>query len=75
MDSTGKLSVETMERIIKLLKEGNSTQSLAKHVGCSQSAVSKIWSEYKQNGKIVKGKHAGQTRKMLKCQERKLKAK
>uniref|UniRef100_A0A4W6E2X4 Transposase Tc1-like domain-containing protein n=1 Tax=Lates calcarifer TaxID=8187 RepID=A0A4W6E2X4_LATCA len=33
------------ERIIKLLKEGKSSRSVAKDVGCSQSAVSKIWTK------------------------------
>jgi len=33
---------------------------VAKDVGCSQLAVSEIWSKYKQNGKIVKGKHTNQ---------------
>ena len=33
------------------------TQSVAKDVGCSQSAVSKIWCKYKQHGKVIKGRH------------------
>uniref|UniRef100_A0A3B4YMY3 Transposase Tc1-like domain-containing protein n=1 Tax=Seriola lalandi dorsalis TaxID=1841481 RepID=A0A3B4YMY3_SERLL len=44
------------------------------YVGCSQSAVSKIWTKYKQNGKVVKGKHTGRPRKTSKRQDRKLKA-
>uniref|UniRef100_A0A4W6BLW5 Transposase Tc1-like domain-containing protein n=1 Tax=Lates calcarifer TaxID=8187 RepID=A0A4W6BLW5_LATCA len=51
------------ERIIKLLKEGKSSRSVAKDVGCSQSAVSKIWTKYKQHGKVTS-----------KRQDRKLKA-
>ena len=70
MAPTRELSVETMERIIKLLKEGNSTRSVVKDVGCFQSAVSKIWSKYTQNGKVVKGKHTGRSKR----QDRKLKA-
>uniref|UniRef100_A0A4W6EZN1 Transposase Tc1-like domain-containing protein n=1 Tax=Lates calcarifer TaxID=8187 RepID=A0A4W6EZN1_LATCA len=68
------MSIETKERIIKLLKEGKSSRSVAKDVGCSQSAVSKIWTKYKQHGKVVKGKHTGRPRKTSKRQDRKLKA-
>uniref|UniRef100_A0A3B3QDG3 Transposase Tc1-like domain-containing protein n=1 Tax=Paramormyrops kingsleyae TaxID=1676925 RepID=A0A3B3QDG3_9TELE len=74
MVRAGELSVETIERIIKLLQGGKSTRSVAKDVGRSQSAVSKIWSRYKQNGKVVKGKHTGRRRKTSKRQDRKLKA-
>ncbi|CAI9608265.1 unnamed protein product [Staurois parvus] len=38
------------------------------------SAVSKIWTKYKSNGKVVKGKHTGRPRKTSKCQDRQLKA-
>uniref|UniRef100_A0A3B5BLK5 Transposase Tc1-like domain-containing protein n=1 Tax=Stegastes partitus TaxID=144197 RepID=A0A3B5BLK5_9TELE len=62
------------KRIIKLLKEGKSSRIVAKDVGCSQSAVSKIWTKYKQHGKVVKGKHTGRPRKTSKHQDRKLKA-
>ncbi len=74
MAPTRELSVETMERIIKLLQEGNPSRSVAKEVGCSQSAVSKIWCKYKQNGKVTKGKHTSRPRKTSKRQDRKLKA-
>jgi transposase len=57
---------------IKLFKEGKSSRNVAKDVGCSQSAVSKIW--YKQHGKVVKGKHTGRPRKTSKRQDRKLRA-
>uniref|UniRef100_A0A8C5GL78 Uncharacterized protein n=1 Tax=Gouania willdenowi TaxID=441366 RepID=A0A8C5GL78_GOUWI len=60
------MSVETKERIIKLLKEGKSSRNVAKDVGCSQSGVSKIWTKYKQHGKVVKGKHTGKRRKTSK---------
>jgi len=55
--------VETMERIINVPQEGRSTQSVAKDVGCSQAAVPKVWSNYKLNEKVVKGKHTGRLRK------------
>lgn len=41
---------KTMERILKLLKEGKSSGVVAKDA-CSQSAVSKIWTKYKHLGK------------------------
>uniref|UniRef100_A0A672I151 Transposase Tc1-like domain-containing protein n=1 Tax=Salarias fasciatus TaxID=181472 RepID=A0A672I151_SALFA len=44
------------------------------NVGCSQSAVSKIWTEYKQHGKVVKVRRTGRPRKTSKCQEKQLKA-
>uniref|UniRef100_A0A3B5AUW2 Transposase Tc1-like domain-containing protein n=1 Tax=Stegastes partitus TaxID=144197 RepID=A0A3B5AUW2_9TELE len=74
MAPTREMSVETKERIIKLLKVGKSSRIVAKDVGCSQSAVSKIWTKYKQHGKAVKGKHTGKPRKTSKCQDRKLQA-
>ena len=74
MAPTREMSVETKERIIKLLKEGKSSRNVAKNVGCSQSSVSKIWTKYKSNGKVVKGKRTGRPRKTSKRQDRKLKA-
>ncbi|XP_069611187.1 gastrula zinc finger protein XlCGF53.1-like [Ranitomeya imitator] len=71
---TREMSIETKERIIKLLKEGKSSRNVAKDVGCSQSAVSKIWAKYKQHGKVVKGKHTGRPRKTSKHQDQKLEA-
>uniref|UniRef100_A0A3B4ZVY6 Transposase Tc1-like domain-containing protein n=1 Tax=Stegastes partitus TaxID=144197 RepID=A0A3B4ZVY6_9TELE len=68
------MSVETKERTIRLLKEGKSSRIVAEDVGCSQSAVSKIWTKHKQHGKVVKGKHTGRPRKTSKRQDRKLKA-
>uniref|UniRef100_A0A673LMH6 Transposase Tc1-like domain-containing protein n=1 Tax=Sinocyclocheilus rhinocerous TaxID=307959 RepID=A0A673LMH6_9TELE len=62
------------KQIIKLLQEENPSRSVAKEVGCSQSAISKIWCKYKQNGKVTKGKHTGRPRKTSKRQDRKLKA-
>ncbi|CAI9591777.1 unnamed protein product [Staurois parvus] len=66
--------VETKERIIKRLQEGKSSRNVAKDVGCSQSAVSKIWSKYKSYGKVVKVKRTGRPRKASKWQDRELKA-
>ena len=74
MAPTKEMSIETMERIIKLLREGNPTRIVAKDIGCSQSAVSKIWGKYKQNGEVIKGKHTGRPRKTSKRQDKKLKA-
>ena len=42
MAQTRQLSVETEERLIKLLQEGNLTLSVTNDVGCSQLAVSKM---------------------------------
>jgi len=47
---------------------------VAKDVSCSQSAASKMWSRYKQNGKVVKEKGTVQTRKISKGEDRKIKA-
>lgn len=69
-----ELSIETKERIIQLLEEGKSSRNVAKDVGCSQSAVSKIWTKYQQHGKIVKGKRSGRPRKTSMRQDQKLKA-
>uniref|UniRef100_A0A3B4Y4D5 Transposase Tc1-like domain-containing protein n=1 Tax=Seriola lalandi dorsalis TaxID=1841481 RepID=A0A3B4Y4D5_SERLL len=55
-------------------RNGKSSRNVTKDVGCSQSAVSKIWTKYRQNGKVVKGKHTGRPRKTSKRQDRKLKA-
>ncbi|CAI9543781.1 unnamed protein product [Staurois parvus] len=68
------MSVETKERIIKLLQEGKSSWNVAKDVDCSQSAVCKIWIKYKVNGKVVKGKRTGRPGKASKLQDRKRKA-
>uniref|UniRef100_A0A3Q2UHF8 Transposase Tc1-like domain-containing protein n=1 Tax=Fundulus heteroclitus TaxID=8078 RepID=A0A3Q2UHF8_FUNHE len=73
-DSNTRDVNETKERIIKLLKDGKSSRNVAKDVGCSQSAVSKIWTKYKRHWKVVKGKHTGRPRKTSQRQDRKLKA-
>ena len=44
------------ERIIKLIQEGNLQWSVVKDVGCSQSAVFKIWFKYKSNEVLKKEK-------------------
>ena len=46
MAPTTELSSETVERIRKLLQEGNPSVE-SKDAGCSQSAVSKIWDKQK----------------------------
>lgn len=38
-------------------------------------SVSKIWTEYKENGKGLIEKHTAKPTKISKCQDRKLKAK
>ena len=48
--------METIEKIVKLLQEGRSTQTVAGDVGCSQSAMSEILSKNKENGMVVKGR-------------------
>lgn len=72
MAPTKEMSIETRERIIKFLEEGNSTRRVASHIGCSQSAVSKIWRKYKRDGDVRKGKHSGRTRKTSQRQDRTL---
>lgn len=74
MAPTKEMSLETKERIVKLLEEGVSSRMVAKDVGCSQSAVSKIWTKYKQHGKVLKGKRSGRPRKTSKRQDKNLKA-
>lgn len=41
-------------------KNGNLILGVVKDVGCSQLALSKIWSRYKQSGRVVKVKHSKQ---------------
>uniref|UniRef100_A0A3B5PS90 Transposase Tc1-like domain-containing protein n=1 Tax=Xiphophorus maculatus TaxID=8083 RepID=A0A3B5PS90_XIPMA len=74
MAPTREMSLETKERIVKLLEEGNPSRMVAKDVGCSQSAVSKIWTKYKQHGMVVKAKRTGRPRKTSKRQDKQLKA-
>ena len=50
------MSIETMERTMKLIKEGNPQWRAVKDFGCSQSSVSKIWCKYQRNGMVKKGK-------------------
>ena len=45
-----------MERIIKLIQEGNSQKSVAKDVSYFSSAVCKSWCKYKRNGVVKEGK-------------------
>lgn len=66
MVPTKKLSVETSLR--------TPTWSMTKDAGCSQSDVCKVLRKFKQNGKVIKGKHTCRPRKTLKHQDRKLKA-
>jgi len=60
--------VETVERVINLLQEGNSTQSVAEYVGCSQSAGLKFGARTnkQKKGKVVKGQQTGSTREPVK---------
>uniref|UniRef100_A0A3B5QK18 Transposase Tc1-like domain-containing protein n=1 Tax=Xiphophorus maculatus TaxID=8083 RepID=A0A3B5QK18_XIPMA len=74
MAPTREMSLETKERIVKLLEEGNPSRMVAKDVGWSQSAVSKIWTKYKQHGMVVKAKRTGRPRKTSKRQDKQLKA-
>ena len=53
-----KASVDTMKRVMKRPQEVIQ-HSVTKEIRCSQSALSKIWSEAKQNEKVVKRKHTG----------------
>ena len=55
-----------------LNQEDKSSQNSGKDIGCSQSAMTKIWTEYEQNGKAVKGMHRGRPRKTSKYQDGKL---
>uniref|UniRef100_A0A3B3ULQ4 Transposase Tc1-like domain-containing protein n=1 Tax=Poecilia latipinna TaxID=48699 RepID=A0A3B3ULQ4_9TELE len=73
MTPTREMSLETKERIVKLLEEGNPSHMVAKDVGCSQSAVSKIWTKYKQHGMVVNAKRTGRPRKTSKRQDKQLK--
>uniref|UniRef100_A0A3B1JB81 Transposase Tc1-like domain-containing protein n=1 Tax=Astyanax mexicanus TaxID=7994 RepID=A0A3B1JB81_ASTMX len=75
MAPTREMSLETKERIVKLLEEGNSSRMVAKDVGCSQSAVSKIWTKYKQHGMVVKAKRTGRTEKDIKATTKQMKHK
>jgi len=43
----------------KTPSKGSINLNVANYVGCFLSAVSKIWSKYKQNGKVLKRKHTG----------------
>uniref|UniRef100_A0A3B5PUV6 Transposase Tc1-like domain-containing protein n=1 Tax=Xiphophorus maculatus TaxID=8083 RepID=A0A3B5PUV6_XIPMA len=74
MAPTREMSLETKERIVKRLEEGNPSRMVAKDVGCSQSAVSKIWTKYKQHGMVVKAKRTGRPRQTSKRQDKQLKA-
>uniref|UniRef100_A0A3P9PNQ9 Transposase Tc1-like domain-containing protein n=1 Tax=Poecilia reticulata TaxID=8081 RepID=A0A3P9PNQ9_POERE len=74
MAPTREMSLETKERIVKLLEGGNPSSMVAKDVGCSQSAVSQIWTKCKQHGIVVKAKCTGRPRKTSKRQDKQLKA-
>lgn len=60
------MSVETNKRLIQ---EGKSSRNVAKDVGCSQSAVSKIRAKYREKGKVLKGTHSDRPRKTSKHQD------
>lgn len=42
-------------KVIKRLQEVKSSQNVANDAGSSQSVVSKIWNNDKQNGKVDQG--------------------
>ena len=55
--TTEELELETKKRnIVRLVPGRNLDSSVANDVGCSQSAVSKIWCKYKGNGVVKKRK-------------------
>ena len=68
-----ELSIETMEKIVKLIQEGNLQWSVVEVFSFSQSAGSKIWWKYKRNKVVKKGKYTGRLWKTSECQDRKLK--
>ncbi len=74
MALTKELSVEIVKRISKFIKEGNPQWSVAKGVGYSWSAMSKIQCKYKRNVVVKKGKQTRGRQKTAKGQDRKLKA-
>ena len=61
-----------MEKIIKLIQEGNSPKSLSKDIDCFLLIGSKIWCKYERNGKATKRKHTGRPQKISKRPNRKL---
>lgn len=71
MVPTKEVPIGTMQRIIKLIHEGNQQWSVTENVACSDSIVSKIWYKYKRNGIVPKGKENGRPQKTSKCQNRK----
>ena len=56
------------------LKEGLSTRIVAKKVGCSQSAIAKIWIKFKHTGIHLKEKRKGHSKKTSKREDLKLKS-
>lgn len=48
---------------MKLFKEGQSSQNVAKYVSCSRLAVSTIRTKDKQREKVAKSKHTSVSRK------------
>ena len=45
--------IETIDRIIKLIKESNPHWSVTKDVGCSQTSMSNIWYKYQRNRVLI----------------------
>uniref|UniRef100_A0A3P9NRZ9 Transposase Tc1-like domain-containing protein n=1 Tax=Poecilia reticulata TaxID=8081 RepID=A0A3P9NRZ9_POERE len=66
---TREMSLKTKERFVKLPEEGNPSSMVAKDVGCSQAAVSKIWTKYKQH---VKAKRTNKQLKAICLENRKI---
>lgn len=68
------MSFEAMEMILRLLQEGNPTRRVVKDVGCSQSALSKIWCEGKQNKTYKRKTYTARPRKTVRRRDGKLEA-
>ena len=69
MSPTREVSIGTMQSLVKLLQESYPQKSVTTDVGCSKSAVSKIWYKYLW---LKKGKFNGGPGKTSKRQDRKL---
>ena len=55
MGPTKGVSIEAIQRIIKLILEDNPQLSAIKDINCSLSVVTKIWYKYKRYRVIKKG--------------------
>jgi transposase len=57
------LTQESRVRVVVLNEEGYNSVQIAKKVGCSQSAVVKIFKKYQQTGSTEDKKRSGRPRK------------